>query len=348
MGGKISKSSEPNIQNEIDKQLAADRERLRSEVKLLFLGAGDSGKSTIAKQLKLLHQGFSDDQIATFRTVIYNNVLEPINVLIEEVQADPELELAADCEASAERLVAHAESFKSEFTPEMAEDVTLVWSDPAIKAMFDKLPEFQLNDAAAYFFGQVDRIASAGYIPSDVDILRSRAKTSGIVETHFSHLINNENIMFHVLDVGGQKSERKKWIHVFQDVSALVYTVALSEYDLVLSEDGKTNRMQDSLQLFKSVVNNKWFFDTPTILFFNKMDLFEEKIKTIDLKVCFPDYKGGCDKDAALEYIKKQFLNQNENETKNVHVFETTATDPEVVKDAFRQVSQLSLKRMEV
>lgn len=52
------------------------------------------------------------------------------------------------------------------------------------------------------------------------------------------------------------------------------------------------NRMQESLKLFDSICNNKWFTDTSIILFLNKKDLFEEKIRKSPLTICFPEYAG--------------------------------------------------------
>ena len=50
--------------------------------------------------------------------------------------------------------------------------------------------------------------------------------------------------------------------------------------------------MQESLKLFDSICNNKWFTDTSIILFLNKKDLFEAKIQKSPLTVCFPEYIG--------------------------------------------------------
>jgi hypothetical protein len=115
--------------------------------------------------------------------------------------------------------------------------------------------------------------------------------------------------------VGGQRSERKKWIHCFEDVTAIIFFVALSEYDQVLYEDEKTNRMHESLRLFESVCNNCWFVHTAFILFLNKKDLFEEKIKRRPLTICFPEYKGRNEFKAAAEYIRTgiYFLSSNFN-----------------------------------
>lgn len=67
------------------------------------------------------------------------------------------------------------------------------------------------------------------YQPTEQDILRTRVKTTGIVEVHFSF----KNLNFKLFDVGGQRSERKKWIHCFEDVTAIIFCVAMSEYDQV-------------------------------------------------------------------------------------------------------------------
>ena len=120
-----------------------------------------------------------------------------------------------------------------------------------------------MNDSAKYFLDQLDAITSPYFLPSTQDILRSRVKTTGIVEINFKV----KDLNFRVFDVGGQRSERKKWIHCFEDVTSIIFLVALSEYDLVLVEDESVNRMQESLRLFDSICNNKYFVNTAFILF---------------------------------------------------------------------------------
>lgn len=83
------------------------------------------------------------------------------------------------------------------------------------------------------FFDSLDRLFSKDYLPSDQDILRSRLKTTGITETVF----DLGNLTYRIFDVGGQRSERKKWIHCFEDVKALLFLVAISGYDQCLVED---------------------------------------------------------------------------------------------------------------
>ena len=134
-----------------------------------------------------------------------------------------------------------------------------------------------MNDSAGYFLDELHRIGDMSYLPNEQDVLRTRVKTTGIVETHFEY----KNLHFKIFDVGGQRSERKKWIHCFEDVTAIIFCAAMSAYDQVLYEDETTNRMHESMKLFDSICNNKWFTDTSIILFLNKKDLFESKIEKL-------------------------------------------------------------------
>ena len=78
-------------------------------------------------------------------------------------------------------------------------------------------------------------------------------------------------------DVGGQRNERRKWIHCFDNVNAVVFVASLSEFDQMLYEDETKNRLDEALELFGKISNSKWFAETAIILFLNKKDLFEKK-----------------------------------------------------------------------
>ena len=83
-----------------------------------------------------------------------------------------------------------------------------------------------------------------------------------MVETGFMQ----NNITYQLFDVGGQRLERRKWLHCFDDIKAVLFVAALSGYDMTLTEDGTTNRMEESLNLFHAICNNK-FFDNSLIIF---------------------------------------------------------------------------------
>eukprot|EP01121_Diplochlamys_sp_Union-15-3_P000638 TRINITY_DN1053_c0_g2_i6.p1 TRINITY_DN1053_c0_g2~~TRINITY_DN1053_c0_g2_i6.p1 ORF type:complete len:144 (+),score=10.61 TRINITY_DN1053_c0_g2_i6:224-655(+) len=134
-------------------------------------------------------------------------------------------------------------------------------------------------------------------------------------------------------------------MHCFADVTSVIFCVALSEYDLKLYEDNETNRMHESLRLFKEICNSKWFVDTSMILFLNKKDLFEEKINKVPLTVCFKDYDGDNSYDATSIFITNKFLAQNENPKKQIYPHCTCATDTNNVKVVFNAVKDTILHK---
>lgn len=164
-------------------------------------------------------------------------------------------------------------------------------------------------------------------------------KTTGITETTF--IIGD--LTYRMFDVGGQRSERKKWIHCFENVTTILFLVAISEYDQLLFEDETVNRMQEALTLFDSICNSRWFIKTSIILFLNKIDRFKEKLPISPMKQYFPDYEGisitnfyplplmssvgGHDYAAACDYILNRFVSLNQHETKQIYTHFTCATD---------------------
>ena len=83
------------------------------------------------------------------------------------------------------------------------------------------------------YFNNIDRLFAPDYLPNDQDVLRSRLRTTGITET----LFELGQLNYHMFDVGGQRSERKKWVHCFEGVHCLMFVAALSGYDQCLVED---------------------------------------------------------------------------------------------------------------
>jgi len=170
--------------------------------------------------------------------------------------------------------------------------------------------------------------------------LRARVRTTGIQEAEFKF----EELEFRMLDVGGQRSERRKWIHCFDSVTAVMFCVALSEYDQVLREDASQNRMKESLLLFDEVSNSHWFKNTSFILFLNKTDLFKEKIARVDLTTCWPNYTGGCHFENASTFIKQKFLDQNKT-THPIYTHFTCAISTENIEFVFRCVRETVLNQ---
>jgi guanine nucleotide-binding protein G(o) subunit alpha len=325
---------------QIEKNLKEDGVQAAKDIKLLLLGAGESGKSTIVKQMKIIHEsGFTVEDFKQYRPVVYSNTIQS---LVAILRAMPNLGIAfsdEDREGDAKMVmdvVSRMEDTEP-FSEELLAGMKRLWVDKGVQECFSRSNEYQLNDSAKYFLDDLDRLGAKDYQPTEQDILRTRVKTTGIVEVHFSF----KNLNFKLFDVGGQRSERKKWIHCFEDVTAIIFCVAMSEYDQVLHEDETTNRMQESLKLFDSICNNKWFGDTSIILFLNKKDLFEEKILRSPLTICFPEYTGAQEYGEAAAYIQAQFEAKNKSTAKEIYCHMTCATDTQNVQFVFDAVTDV-------
>lgn len=289
---------------EVEKQLAAAQEAENNLFKVLLLGAGESGKSTVVKQIKLIWKGgIPDKEREEYATNIHRNTIETMQTLVDAVST-----LKLDWGESEPAMAEAAAELKDEradtpLSPELAAKIQALWASPTITRAFERRDEFWILDGAPFYFQNAARFAEAGYSPTEEDMLMTRVRTTGIVVTEFVQ----GPYTYNIVDVGGQRSERRKWINCFDNVKAIVFLVGLSGYHQVMFEDQNMKRMREDLALFDEVTKNKIFAKTPIFVFLNKKDMFETMIRKTDLNVCFPEYTGGCNVMPALDFIKAQF-----------------------------------------
>ncbi|PLB36430.1 guanine nucleotide-binding protein subunit alpha gpaB [Aspergillus candidus] len=326
----------------IDRRLEEDSRRLRKECKILLLGSGESGKSTIVKQMKIIHQnGYSTEELLLYRITVYKNLLDcakSITGAYRQFSLEPSSQKVRDYIKYLDNYNIDPDPTKF-LDPEVGDAITYLWNDPCTSTVLEHQNEFYLMDSAPYFFEEAKRISSQGYTPNVNDVLRARTKTTGIYETRFTM----GQLSIHMFDVGGQRSERKKWIHCFENVTSIIFCVALSEYDQVLLEESNQNRMMESLVLFDSVVNSRWFMRTSIILFLNKVDLFRQKLPRSPLSDYFPDYLGGNDVNRAAKYLLWRF-NQVNRAHLNLYPHLTQATDTTNIRLVFAAVKETILQ----
>lgn len=323
---------------EISLELKRERRKLAREIKLLLLGAGESGKSTIVKQMKIIYlSGFNEEELMTFKPVIQANSIEATKLLVNAAK-----EFGYELDESSKKIAARyyeINALETLLTEDIKNDIKVLWQDNAVKKAWKRNGEFQLHDSSGYILDNIDRISESNFTPTLEDVLKCRARTTGIHEMEFT--VGKLN--FKMVDVGGQRSERKKWVHCFQDVTGIIFVVAINEYDLKLYEDENVNRMHEAIQLFDEICNSQWFQSSSMILFLNKKDLFEQKISKIDLNVCFSEYKDGKDFKAATKFLEEKFKSLNKQEEKTVYVHFTCATDTENIRFVFNVAKDIIL-----
>lgn len=316
-------------------------------LKVLLLGSGESGKSTILQQLKILHQnGFSREELLEYRPFIFDNVIETSKDIVSARQQF-QVELEPDSGVTQEDLdevmnFSTPGSQLQQFPQHLEKIMMKVWNLPSTQNLItgEHRSAFYLMDSARYFMDGLDRISTPNYQPTVRDVLLSRKKTSGIFDTLIEM---DSNLKMHIYDVGGQRSERKKWIHCFDNVTLIIFCVSLSEYDQTLLEDKTQNRLDESLILFDSVVNSRWFARASIVLFLNKIDVFAEKLQHVPLEKYFPDYTGGQDINKAAKYILWRFVQLNRAHL-NIYPHVTQATDTSNIKLVFAAIKETILE----
>ncbi|XP_053740455.1 guanine nucleotide-binding protein G(olf) subunit alpha isoform X1 [Synchiropus splendidus] len=279
------------VSKNIDRALKELKREYKQTHRLLLLGAGESGKSTIVKQMKILHvNGFNAEEKKQKIQDIRKNVKDAIVTIVSAMSTlIPPVPLAnPEDQFRIEYIKSIAPLSDFDYSQEFFDHAKKLWDDEGVKACFERSNEYQLIDCAQYFLDRIDSVRQSDYTPTDQDLLRCRVLTSGIFETRF--LVDKVN--FHMFDVGGQRDERRKWIQCFNDVTAIIFVVASSSYNMVIREDNNTNRLREALDLFRSIWNNRWLRTISVILFLNKQDMLAEKVLAGKSKIedYFPEY----------------------------------------------------------
>ncbi|XP_041666910.1 guanine nucleotide-binding protein G(q) subunit alpha-like isoform X2 [Cheilinus undulatus] len=324
------------INDEIERQLRRDKRDSRREYKLLLLGTGESGKSTFIKQMRIIHgRGYSDEDKRGFTRLVYQNIFTSMQAMIQAMNT-LQIPYKYENNKANASIVSEVQVEKvTTLTKPFVDAIRCLWNDPGIQECFSRKREYQLSDSTKYYLNDLDRIADTAYLPTQQDVLRVRVPTTGIIEYPF----DLENVVFRMVDVGGQRSERRKWIHCFENVTSIMFLVALSEYDQVLVESANENRMEESMALFQTIINYEWFKESSVILFLNKIDLLEEKIMYSHLVDYFPEYDGPQrDVNAGKDFILDMFVSLNPDEKKIIYSHFTCATDTNNIRFVFRAV----------
>ncbi|KAJ7462946.1 heterotrimeric G-protein alpha subunit, GPA2-like protein [Mycena latifolia] len=314
------------LHRQAEKALQEAKAEMASQIKVLLLGSSDGGKSAILNQMRLIHRmPFSGRELRSYRQLVFDNLMHGLKYLLDALP-DMDLKLPwPDVE-----LIESAPNLydREPFPLEYLGPLQRLWDEEVVGIAWARRNEIALQENLHYFFSDLLRFFDPAYVPTEQDILHTHKRTKGIEETVFT-CRDHEILM---IDVDGQRSERRKWIHCFQDVTSILFCASLSGYDQCLVEDRDANQMQDAMTFWDSICHSQWFKQTSIILLLTKNDVFEEKVKTSDIRAFFPDFDGDSGNAAqGRDYFRKRFgkLAQPAGRSKKreIHIHTTDTTD---------------------
>ncbi|KAJ7898580.1 G protein alpha-subunit [Mycena olivaceomarginata] len=304
----------------IEIQLQQDSFLAKNEINILLLGATGSEhwQSTLFRQMGLLHHpGYTARERDAYKEKIFSDVTEDIRAVLEAMPK-LEFELSPTNDKRGNTILSLPSYDATDAPPaysaangDIADAIRGLWRDPSVREAVQRSREFnpKFSDNGLYYFDSIDRIAAAGYQPTDQDILRSRAETTGIREIKFQV----GGVIYKLFDPNGQ------W--------AILFCATLSDYDQVLYED-----------------ESIWFLKTSIILFLN-VDGLREKLRVTPLADHFPDYTGGDDFEAACDYLLHRLVSLNQHvATKQIYAHYGTPTDNQQVKFFFSTIQDILLQ----
>jgi hypothetical protein len=138
-----------------------------------------------------------------------------MNILIKALV---DYEIAVDSRTA--KLVTQYTQCNTELTLPTAILIAKLWPRKPIQEAWAKRDDFWYLDAASYYFEHVERIGDPDFEPTEEDIVMARVRTTGISVTEFTQ----NGIDYSIVDVGGQRNERKKWIHCFPERESQLLT----------------------------------------------------------------------------------------------------------------------------
>lgn len=163
---------------------------------------------------------------------------------------------------------------------ECRRDIVALWNDRTVREILKKR-KIRLEELPGFYLNDLDRVASLRYLPSDDDVLKARLKTVGVSEYRFHMEAGSESgTEWRIIDVGGSRSQRQKWVPFFEDVDAIIFLAPISGFDQTLVEDRSVNRLEDSVLLWKAVCTNQLLAKVSLVLFLNKCDILASKLQS--------------------------------------------------------------------
>ncbi|KAL6721043.1 guanine nucleotide-binding protein subunit alpha [Lecanora helva] len=259
---------------------------LREEVKLLVVGCSGSDSSQLLNTLRIsLSSRYSLEERKSARKVVHSMVHRAVSMILEKIDTA--------------NVQAH-----DNISKDLAYSIGSLWKSLEARRICAAFTEAAYRDSTMFFLGSIERITQSDYLPDDYDMAKPLPESSGLQEATF--VVEQKTTK--LLKPNMSLNQIIYYLPSFEDVTATIFLVDLSTYDN--APDWASNRdggLEVSLWLFRMINNSICLENRSVILFLTNFRLFEQKLRRAPLQKYFPDFGGGADARAAVQYVSEKF-----------------------------------------
>ncbi|KAM9993537.1 hypothetical protein ACTFIZ_011497 [Dictyostelium cf. discoideum] len=331
------------ISIDIDKSLKNYRTILEGEIRVLILKqqkksvpTSDRSTTLFKALLRLSDTEITPEELIENRNLVYKTI---INLLKKFINFSKNLNIELENNnIQISKLILELDSENFLWNKEIGEICFKLWNDLGIQKTF----ESQFSHLFGYLFQNLQRISDENYTPTVNDLNMIKLTQNGIIESKFTF----EGCNIKVIEIGTQNSSLKKWINCFNEIQVLVYVIDLSLYDIIENEESSTtsiNKLDKSLNGFKEIIDSKYLHDCGMVVFFDKMEIFIEKLESVPFNTYDKDYIGNNDLESTTNFIKNKLLNYYSNLNKKLYFLINRENDSNICMSVFRIVKEVVL-----
>ncbi|KAJ7186121.1 guanine nucleotide-binding protein alpha subunit [Mycena filopes] len=216
----------------------------------------------------------------------------------------------------------------------LAPDIAALWADDGVRALLGR-EGVRVEDWAGFFLPDTPRITARNYVPTDNDVVRARLRTVGVQEWRVCLEGGSDHFgaEWLIYDVGGSRSMRHAWLPYFDTVNAIIFLAPLSPFDERLLEDPAVNRLEDTLLLWRAIVQSPLVGRrVALVVFLNKCDLLKRKLQSgVQVRkhlISFGDREN--EVGVVVKYLKDKFkdiLRADAAHPRTTYLYATSVTD---------------------
>ncbi|RKK77739.1 hypothetical protein BFJ69_g6028 [Fusarium oxysporum] len=344
----------------IDRYLAAESQRRKRQLKIILFG-DEHDKGHFLKQTRLLELPLSNGERANVRVEARRfvaSICRECLLIVDACAGYPEWINVHPVLGRVKEFVSREET-KDE---ETVESMVSLYCDEELRLALKQFGHNLENIERRFLNGRfphiltcpctgngnlsklLKRIFAPEYVPTEHDWFHFDQRRLEPVAQEA--LIHRDSHTMRFLQITDRSTQRRKWIHILVDDAACVLFISdLAIYDQTLLEDETINRLHEDFLLFSSLVNSRWFTQTPFFVILSNVSDFRSKILQSPLSKWFPQFKGGSDGDAALKFIKDRFQ-ELAKANQNVYIHVADIHSAEGVIAAIETMENTSLSKV--